>query len=761
MVRWAAGIVTTALLIALWLVGSSAAGAQEVAGPPDSSHFMEVYEGSAAGGNIFNLSDGSHVGPNSFDPLPFFFVRTPFADAPQGLVMVHNPPLFDDGRPAVGIEVFQGDQRQGCGATPETTTFITGIMSGLAFNGESVGCLQLYDPTEPATIFIYEVRDDTILDYSFVLDPNAFPEVGTIVFEDGIGSLHPPDGPSFAIPNDLDGDGVPDLHDWVTGGAELQQPPTGPPPFPIIGLSGGTDGDEVLIIIDLGSPFDPAPDVFAAGLGFRLDAADGTSLVGGLQFIDGELFTDALCLPVPEDCSQIEVEAIANADKTRWTICIVPPPEMNFDPATAQMSASAFLMETADSPSLFQVFPEEGSMSFVAPVEEPEPVDEPVPVDQPESVDEPEPEPVPEAQEPTPEPVSEPSDEGGVPGGAIAVAAGAVIVAVGTAYVAAKRRKGKCDELRDKSDKAQDKVDAAVEARRQAIEAEARAMASHDQAATEAAREAIGEAEQAEREAWDEQQIAWNAYLDCVGEQQDAAHAPPPAPAETEVSTTSGPPGVVVGAVTAASAGDETATAPPPVKPVPCKENDVKDLKELETVRGSLTLAYTISSGTEGIRSTEEEAADLVNDLNEIGDQISEINDAIQDAGSGAGALIADAAGTVLELTTRLGAGAAAAANQMLENHRVYTFTYEEHRVIVDMRWIKFLRCVNGSWRCFYDMVVTDFHEISIPQTESFEGNRRARDARMRVFINKGENAVARDRPKLDAFIKAHKVGPC
>ena len=54
-----------------------------------------------------------------------------------------------------------------------------------------------------------------------------------------------------------------------------------------------------------------------------------------------------------------------------------------------------------------------------------------------------------------------------------------------------------------------------------------------------------------------------------------------------------------------------------------------------------------------------------------------------------------------------------------------------------------------------------DFHEISIPQTESFEGNRRGRDARMRVFIRKGTNAVARDRPKYEAFIKDLDPGPC
>jgi len=345
--------------------GDEGAGASTAAGPPDSSHFVEVTEGSAAGGNIFNNTDESHVGSNP-ESVPFFFVR-PAVLSPQALVVVQDPPLFDDGTPAVGIEVYQGDQRQGCGTKPETTTFIEGIVSGLAFNGDSVGCLQLYDPTKPATIYLYVVIGDTIADHSLVIEPDTFPGLGSVEFSDGIGSLHPPESAPFPVPNDLDGDGDRDFFDWVSGnnlGITQGQPLAGDPPFLITNVWGETDGNAVVINIDLDNPLDPGPEVSSAGLAFRLDVADDISIVGGPQFIDGTLFVGVTCLPVPENCSPVDVEATPNVDYTSWATRFAPPPEVDFDPVTAQMSATAFFMATTDSPSLFQQFPETGSVPF-------------------------------------------------------------------------------------------------------------------------------------------------------------------------------------------------------------------------------------------------------------------------------------------------------------------------------------------------------------------------------------------------------------
>jgi hypothetical protein len=421
----------------------------------------------------------------------------------------------------------------------------------------------------------------------------------------------------------------------------------------------------------------------------------------------------------------------------------------------------------------------------------------------------------PQAQQPeqppaTPEPptAEEPPEgqpePGGIPPG---VWIGILLVALGggVAFLLFRRKSEECEELRKQLTEARQRASAAEaaadEARRDLTEAEA-ALAPHEEAdqteegrdrpqhfqrlteARQARDRAASALSEAEAELAARQALAEDAqyhYDVCMGftEPRGAgvsevpetppsrpttvvdAPLPPAVGAEPEPPPPP-PPAPATSPPTKPEGDDPRDTQPPaPEKPEPCKENEVKDLEELGSLRGSLTLAYTISSGTEGIRSTEEEAAELVNDLNEVGDQISEINEAIQEGGSGAGALIADAAATVLELTARLGAGAAAAANQMLENHRVYQFTYEEHRVVVDMRWTKFLRCVNDTWQCFYDLEVKDFHEITIPQTESFEGNREARDRRMRVFIDKGENAVARDRPRFESFMAARTVGPC
>lgn len=393
------------------------------------------------------------------------------------------------------------------------------------------------------------------------------------------------------------------------------------------------------------------------------------------------------------------------------------------------------------------------------PTEEPPPEEEPA--TQPETEEEParaeEPEPAGETPEVA---VAEPDSEGlpvaAVVAGGVAVAAAAAVGLV----VASRRRRGKCDELLEDYDMAYGKWAEASRAMNQARDA----YSLGDTAGTEGARAAQEAAERAEREAYDAERSAWNNYLNCTGEARTAARTAPVRNEPAQVTVQGGDVigvGAAVAGVSVDPSPDETATAPPPEKPVPCTENEVKDLEVLETLRGSLTLAYTIVSGTEGIRSTREEAGEMVRDLNEVGDQISEINDAIQEGGGGAGAVIADAAATVLELTARLGAGAAAAASQMLEGHRVYNFTYEEHRVVVDMRWVKFLRCVQGSWRCFYDLEVKDFHRITIPQTEEFHGDREAREARLKVFTNKGKNAVARDRPKFESFMAAHEVGPC
>lgn len=384
---------------------------------------------------------------------------------------------------------------------------------------------------------------------------------------------------------------------------------------------------------------------------------------------------------------------------------------------------------------------------------------------EPETRDEPEPPPEDPEPEPPEEPVTETAAESASTNFPVAAVAGggvAVAAAVGTGVlVARRRRRGKCEELLTEYDRA---YEAWAEAARQMNEARD-AYLLGDTAGTEEAREAQEAAEQAEREAYNAERRAWNNYLDCTGAERAATRAAParPEPPATDATLTgTAGAGVVTGGGTTVDAQpEEGATAAQPVKPVPCKENAIRNLEKLESLRGSLTLAYNISSGTEGIRTTREEAAELMRQLNGLADQISDVNDAVQDVAGGAGALVADAAATVLELTARLGAGTAAAADQMLDDHRVHNFTYEEHRVVVDMQWNKFDRCVNGSWKCFYDLEVKDFHEVTIPQTESFEGNRKARDKRMKPFIRKGENAVARDRPRFEAFLEEHKVGPC
>lgn len=406
-----------------------------------------------------------------------------------------------------------------------------------------------------------------------------------------------------------------------------------------------------------------------------------------------------------------------------------------------------------------------GAQTEEEPEAEPQPEEEQEAEQQAEEEAEPEPQPEeesePEAQEQASEEPASESDGQGLPVAVVAGGGAAVAAAVGAGvWAATRRRKSKCEELLEDYDRAHAAWAEASRTMNQARDA----YALGETAGTEEARIAQEAAEQAEQEAYNAERRAWDAYTACTGEARAARRAPP-ARSETAAAGAVGgetaDAGVIVSESAVETAPDEVATAPPPVKPEPCQENAIKDVKEIDSLRGSLTLAFTISPGTEGIRSTEGEAAELVNDLNDVGDQISEINDAIQDGGSGTGALVADAAATVLELTARLGAGAAAAASQMLEGHRVYNFTYEEHRVVVDMRWKKLLRCIDGSWECFYDLEVRDFHEITIPQTESFEGNRDARNRRMKPFIRKGETAVARDRPRLESFLSAHNVGPC
>ena len=141
-------------------------------------------------------------------------LRTPVFDAPRSLIVVVDPPLLDDATPAVGMALLQ-DQQQGCTATPELTTLITGSVSGLASEGGAVGCLQLHDASQVATVFIYVIEGDTIAEYSLEIEPFTT-ELGHLDFEGGIGSVRPPTGDPFPLPNDLDGDGVDDLFDWVS-----------------------------------------------------------------------------------------------------------------------------------------------------------------------------------------------------------------------------------------------------------------------------------------------------------------------------------------------------------------------------------------------------------------------------------------------------------------------------------------------------------------------------------------------------------------
>lgn len=137
------------------------------------------------------------------------------------------------------------------------------------------------------------------------------------------------------------------------------------PPFAIVDLGGSYEGDTFVWTVQFAQPFLIDPNVYSAGLNFRFDIDDTTSLLGGPQYNEGNYTSGITCLPDP--CTFTEAPTTVSDDGLTATVRVVPPPEIEvIDPAAVMMSGSTWLQETADGEQLFQMFPEQGTLPFLS-----------------------------------------------------------------------------------------------------------------------------------------------------------------------------------------------------------------------------------------------------------------------------------------------------------------------------------------------------------------------------------------------------------
>ena len=190
-----------------------------VLGPPDGSHPVRVRTGDATGISRWNIADSSRLGDND-EQIAVIIVESINGDGgSQVLVVVPSAPIFDDGTPSIGIELFQPDHdRQGCGNTAETALFITGDvgMVSLGAAGAAVCRQQLAGP-ETAIVFLYQVVGTELHDFSFQFDPAATPTDTTVDYSGGINFLRLPSG-DLTLPEDISGNETQDLFSFLTGG---------------------------------------------------------------------------------------------------------------------------------------------------------------------------------------------------------------------------------------------------------------------------------------------------------------------------------------------------------------------------------------------------------------------------------------------------------------------------------------------------------------------------------------------------------------